>query len=94
MPWQDQKPPAEDVIIALKPTALTQGYIEIDRLSDGSYRATHGSSFGSLELCRTNDLEGLLRKLQEALWSSSPVTYQAVVHRLREQSAAERGTAD
>src|SRR4051812_8182941 len=68
MPWLNQHPPAEDVVIVLRPHGTGAGYIEVDRLPDGAYRATHGSAFGCIEVGRTADLEGLLRELNEALW--------------------------
>ena len=41
-------PPAEDVIITLRPAAGGASTIEIDRLSDGSYRATHRAGGGAV----------------------------------------------
>ena len=40
----------------------TPAYLEIDKLPEGLYRATVGTLFEYQELCRTGDLEGLLRR--------------------------------
>ncbi|MBR0680821.1 hypothetical protein GXW74_10005 [Roseomonas eburnea] len=77
-------PPAEDVIITLRPAAHCASTIEIDRLGDGSYRATHRAGTGTLELCRTDDLERLLRQLNEALISGTEVGYVTAVRNLHE----------
>jgi hypothetical protein len=42
------------------PDKLT--YLEIDKLSDGRYRATVGTLFEHEEICRTGDLEALVRQ--------------------------------
>ncbi len=78
----ENDPPAEDVIITLRPAAGGASTIEIDRLRDGSYRATHRAGLGSLELCRTGDLERLLRQLNEAMVSGSQSGYVAAVRNL------------
>lgn len=72
----------DDVIITLRPVAGGASTIEIDRLSDGSYRATQRGGPISLELCRTDDLERLLRQLNEALVSGTPSSYVAAVRNL------------
>ena len=66
MSWPDQDPPAIDVILHVNvpcagtgPDQLT--YLEIDKLSDGRYRATVGTLFEFQEVCRTGDLEALVR---------------------------------
>jgi len=75
----ETSPPPEDVIITLRPAAGGASTIEIDRLRDGSYRATHRAGLGSLELCRTEDLERLLRQLNEAMLTGSQSGYVAAV---------------
>ena len=42
------------------PDKLT--YLEIDKLPDGAYRATVGTLFEHQEICRTRDLEALVRQ--------------------------------
>ena len=37
-------------------------YLEIDKLADGQYRATVGTLFEFQEICRTGDLEALVRQ--------------------------------
>ena len=37
-------------------------YLEIDKLPDGRYRATVGTLFEHQEICRTRDLEALVRQ--------------------------------
>jgi hypothetical protein len=37
------------------------GLLEIDKLPDGTYRATVGTLFEHQEICRTGDLEALVR---------------------------------
>ncbi|WP_137126965.1 hypothetical protein [Roseomonas sp. HF4] len=82
MATPDSGPPPEDVIITLRPAAGGASTIEIDRLRDGSYRATHRAGLGSLELCRTEDLERLLRQLNEAMLTGSQSSYVAAVRNL------------
>ncbi|MEO3474695.1 hypothetical protein AAFN86_22710 [Roseomonas sp. CAU 1739] len=77
-------PSPDDVIITLRPVAGGASTIEIDRLQDGSYRATHRAGLGSLELCRTDDLERLLRQLNEALISGTQSGYVAAVRNLHD----------
>ena len=74
----------DDVIITLRPVAGGASTIEIDRLRDGSYRATHRAGLGSLELCRTDNLERLLRQLNEALISGTQSGYVAAVRNLHD----------
>ena len=64
MVWQGQDPPATDLLLHLNvPCAgASPAYLEIDKLSDGRYRATVGTLFQYQELCRTTDLEELLRR--------------------------------
>lgn len=82
MTSSDADPLPEDVIITLRPAAGGASTIEIDRLRDGSYRATHRAGQGSLELCRTLDLERLLRQLNEALVTGTASSYVAAVRNL------------
>lgn len=88
MTENDTAPPAEDVIITLRPASGAASTIEIDRLSDGSYRATHRAGTGTLELCRTDDLERLLRQLNEALISGSQAGYVTAVRNLLDSELA------
>jgi hypothetical protein len=63
MPWSDQDPPATDVLLQLNVPCSgggTPARLEIDKLSDG--RATVGTLFEHQEICRTDDLEGLVRQ--------------------------------
>jgi hypothetical protein len=77
-------PSPDDVIITLRPVAGGHSTIEIDRLHDGSYRATHRAGMGTLEICRTDDLERLLRQLNEALVTGTQSGYVAAVRNLHE----------
>ena len=64
MVWRDQHPPATDVLLDFTVPFSgggTPAYLEIDKLPEGLYRATVGTLFECQELCRTGDLEGLLR---------------------------------
>jgi hypothetical protein len=64
MVWRDQDPPATDVLLDVTVPFSgggTPAYLEIDKLANGRYRATVGTLFEYQELCRTGDLEGLLR---------------------------------
>jgi hypothetical protein len=64
MAWRDQDPPATDVLLDVTVPFSgggTPAYLEIDKLANGRYRATVGTLFEFQELCRTGDLEGLLR---------------------------------
>lgn len=76
----------DDVIITLRPVAGGASTIEIDRLEDGSYRATHRAGLGTLELCRTDDLERLLRQLNDALISGTQSGYVAAVRNLHDSA--------
>lgn len=80
--------PPDDVIITLRPVAGGASTIEIDRLQDGSYRATHRAGLGSLELCRTDDLERLLRQLNDALITGTQSGYVAAVRNLHDTELA------
>ncbi len=80
----EDSPAPDDVIITLRPVAGSATTIEIDRLTDGSYRATHRAGLGTLELCRTDDLERLLRQLNDALVSGTQSGYVAAVRNLHE----------
>jgi hypothetical protein len=65
MPWSDQNPPATDVILHLLVPCSGGGSpakLEIDKLADGLYRATVGTLFEHQEICRTPDLEALVRQ--------------------------------
>jgi hypothetical protein len=63
MPWPVQVPPATDVILHLNVPCAggSPAYLEIDKLPDGIYRATIGTLFEHQEICRTGDLEALIR---------------------------------
>jgi hypothetical protein len=64
MVWRDQDPPAVDVLLDFTVPFSgggTPAYLEIDKLREGRYRATVGTLFEFQELCRTGELEGLLR---------------------------------
>src|SRR5512144_2372576 len=64
MVWRDQHPPASDVLLEVYVPfsgGRLPARLEIDKLSDGKYRATVGTVFEHQELCRTSDLERLLR---------------------------------
>lgn len=67
MPWSDQQPEPTDIVISsIHITVKGEGlpvYVEIDKLPDGSFRATGGNLFGSMEIARNNDLETLLRQV-------------------------------
>jgi hypothetical protein len=67
MAWPDQDPPATDVILHVNVPCAGTGpsspvYLEIDKLPDGAYRATVGTLFEFQEICRTRDLEALVRQ--------------------------------
>lgn len=65
MPWPDQEPPATDILLHLNVPCSGGGspaYLEIDKLPDGRYRTTVGTLFEFQEICRTADLEGLVRQ--------------------------------
>ena len=63
MAWPDQNPLANDVILHVNVPCAggSPAYLEIDKLPDGSYRATVGTLFEHQEICRTRDLEALVR---------------------------------
>ena len=87
----DHTPAPDDVIITLRPVAGGSGTIEIDRLRDGYYRATHRAGMATLELCRTADLERLLRQLNDALVSCTQSGYVAAVRNLHETELSRAG---
>ena len=45
-------------------------FLQIDKLPDGCYRATFGTLFETVEVARTTDLEGLLRRTWRAMQSA------------------------
>jgi hypothetical protein len=64
MVWRDQDPPATDVLLDFTVPFSgggTPAYLEIDKLPEGLYWVPVGALFEYQELCRTGDLEGLLR---------------------------------
>jgi hypothetical protein len=64
MAWTGQDPPATDILLHLNVPCSGGGspaYLEIDKLPDGRYRATVGTLFEYQEICRTHDLETLIR---------------------------------
>jgi hypothetical protein len=74
MVWRDQDPPATDVLLDVTVPFSGGGspaYLEIDKLPDGRYRATVGTLFEFQELCRTGDIEGLLRHARAVQSSGS-----------------------
>jgi hypothetical protein len=64
MTWPGQDPQAADVILHLNVPCAggSPAYLEIDKLPDGRYRATVGTLFEHQEICRTGDLEALVRQ--------------------------------
>jgi hypothetical protein len=65
MAWPDQNPPSTDVLLHVNVPCSGGGapaYLEIDKLPDGGYRATVGTLFEHQEICRTGDLEALVRQ--------------------------------
>jgi hypothetical protein len=71
MVWRDQDPPATDVLLDVTVPFSGGGspaYLELDKLPDCRYRAT---VFEYQELCRTGDLEGLLRHARTVQSSKS-----------------------
>jgi hypothetical protein len=74
MVWRDQDPPAADILLDVNVPFSGGGspaYLEIDKLPDGRYRATVGTLFEFQELCRTGDLESLLRHTRSVAVSGS-----------------------
>jgi hypothetical protein len=64
MEWIDRDLPATDVLLQMRIPHGGGGppcRLQIDKLADGRYRAAAGSLFEAYELCRTPDLEPLLR---------------------------------
>ena len=71
MTWPNQNPPATDVILHLNVPCAGYGaaspcYLEIDKLADGRYRGTVGTLFEHEEICRTDDLEALVRQAADS----------------------------
>jgi hypothetical protein len=67
MTWPGQNPPAIDVILHVNVPCAGTGpsspvYMEIDKLADGRNRATVETLFEHDEVCRTRDLEALVRQ--------------------------------
>ena len=64
MTWPDQTPPATDVSLHVNVPCAggSPAYLEIDKLPDGTYRTTVGTLFEFQEICRTRDLEALVRQ--------------------------------
>ena len=65
MSWTGQNPPATDVLLHLNVPCSGGGspaYLEMDKLPDGQYRATVGTLFEHQAICRTRDLEALVRQ--------------------------------
>ena len=92
MVWRDQDPPATDVLSDLNVPFSGGGspaYLEIDKLLDGRYRATVGTLFEFQELCRTGDLEGLLRHTRAVQSSGS---FDEMVCAIRAMRAFDDGT--
>jgi len=66
MSWTDQDPPAENVLLTAY--ILHRGdhvHVEIDKLADGTYRATGGNLFGSQEITRHRNIEMVLYAIQK-----------------------------
>ena len=91
MAWPDQTPPATDVILHVNVPCAggSPAYLEIDKLLDGRYRATVGTLFEFQELCRTGDLEGLLRHTRAVQSSGS---FDEMVCAIRAMRAFDDGT--
>jgi hypothetical protein len=56
MVWSEQDPPATDVLLHVNVPCSGGGspaYLEIDKLPDGTYRATVGTLFEHQEICRS-----------------------------------------
>jgi hypothetical protein len=65
MTWSDQDPPATDALLHLNVPCSgggTPARLELDKLPNGSERATVGTLFEHQEICRTGDLEALVRQ--------------------------------
>jgi hypothetical protein len=92
MVWREQDPPATDVLLDFTVPFSGGGspaYLEIDKLPDGRYRATVGTLFEFQELCRTGDLEGLLRYTRAVQSSGS---FDEMVCAIRAMRAFDDGT--
>jgi hypothetical protein len=68
--WTDQLPEPTDILIVTRAPGSKSVFVEIDRLSDGTYRATAGDLFGSKEITRDSDLETVLRKVGKTQFRS------------------------
>jgi hypothetical protein len=89
MVWRDQDPPATDVLLDVNVPFSGGGspaYLELDKLPDGRYRATVGTLFEFQELCRTVDLERLLRHTRAVAVSGS---FDDMVHAIRAMYALD-----
>lgn len=70
MSWTDQDPPADNVLLQASLTHRNQHVrFEIDKLADGTYRATAGNLFGSQEITRHRNIEMVLHAIQQ-LWDA------------------------
>ena len=70
MPWPDQAPPATGVLLHLNVPCSGGGspaFLEIGKPADGRYRATVGTLFEHQKICRTRDLEALVRQANAML---------------------------
>jgi hypothetical protein len=64
MVWPDQDPPTTDVLLYVNVPCAGGGspaYRKIDKLPDSRYRAIVGTLFEHPEICRTGDLDALVR---------------------------------
>jgi hypothetical protein len=86
---REQDPPATDVLLDVKCAVLGWriAYLEIDKLPDGWYRATVGTLFEFQELCRTGDLEILLRHIRGVAVSGS---FDEMVRAIRAMGAVAK----
>jgi hypothetical protein len=65
----------------------TPACLEVDKLPDGHYRATVGTLFECQEICRTSDLEGLLRHANAV---TSCQSFDDVVNAIRAMRTLDR----
>ena len=89
MVWRDQDPPATDVLLDFTMPFSGGGspaYLELDKLPEGLYRATVGTLFEYQELCRTGNLEGLLRQARAVQSSGS---FDEMVNAIRAMQALD-----
>jgi hypothetical protein len=64
MVWPDQDPPTTDVLLYVNVPCAggnSPAYRKIDKLPDSRYRAIVGTLFEHPEICRTGDLDALVR---------------------------------